>query len=222
MWVLMGMSVMALGVYLERYFHYYRSTVLVPEFMEGLASLVHARNHVEAAHQCADTPGPVSRVVHSALLRHNAPRAELKDIVTEAAQLEVPRLERHLRILGAIGYLAPLIGLLGTVVGLAETFQAFSSASGVATASDIGQGVHRSLFTAAAGLIVAIEVYVFHSHLLSRLHALLHDMERAGIEMLNLLIDEREDRHIIHLPVSGRGASVPPGNVVPGRFEIVS
>lgn len=140
---------------------------------------------------------PVTRVLHAAVLRHNAPRAELKDIVQEAGQLEVPKLERHLALLAGIGVVAPLLGLLGTVTGMIEVFSSISSQSGMTSSTDIAGGIYQSLLTTAAGLIVAIPCALGYSYLSSRVNELIHDMERAGIEVVNLITDNRRNPTIV-------------------------
>ena len=141
--------------------------------------------------ECAATPAPVTRVLHAAILHHAAPRAELKEIVQEAGQLEVPRLERRLAVLATIALVTPLIGLLGTVAGLIEAFVNISSQSGFSGATDIAGGIYQSLLTTAAGLVVAIPCSVAYAYLSSRVNALMHDMERAGIEVVNLIAAHR-------------------------------
>jgi biopolymer transport protein ExbB len=144
-----------------------------------------------AMQQCEATPGPVARVILAAIVRHDAPRAELRDIVQEAGQLEVARLERRLALLATIALTAPLIGLLGSVVGLMDAFGQISAQSGFASATDIADGIYQALITTAGGLAVAIPSAVGYGYLNSRVNALLHDMERAGIEMVNLICDNR-------------------------------
>ena len=102
MWPILFCSVLAGAVFLERATYFHRITVRVGEFMRGLANLIEHRRFSEAQMECASTPTPVTRVIHAAILRHQATRAELKDIVTEAGQLEVPRLERRLGLLATI------------------------------------------------------------------------------------------------------------------------
>ena len=191
MWLILFCSVLAGAVFLERVTYFHRITVRVGEFMRGLANLVEHRRFAEAQMECASTPTPVTRVIHAAILRHQATRAELKDIVAEAGQLEVPRLERRLGILATIAFVTPLIGLLGTVVGLIEAFVNISTQSGFAGATDIASGIYQSLLTTAAGLVVAIPCAVGYGYLSSRVNALMHDMERAGIEIVNLITEHR-------------------------------
>jgi biopolymer transport protein ExbB len=171
--------------------------------MRGLGNLLQRRSFAEALHECAGTPGPVARVIHSAVLRYDAPRSELKDIVQEAGQLEVPRLERRLAILATIACIAPLIGLLGTVTGLIEAFVNISTQSGYASTTDIASGIYQSLLTTAAGLVVAIPCAVAYGYLSARVNSLMHDMERAGIEIVNLICDNRKAPDIIEFDQPG-------------------
>jgi biopolymer transport protein ExbB len=85
----------------------HRATIHVGEFLQGLSNLVQRRNFAEALHESAGTPGPVARVIHSAIIHHGRPGAELAEIVQEAGQLEVPKLERFLGVLATCSYLAP-------------------------------------------------------------------------------------------------------------------
>lgn len=187
MWVILALSVVGAAVFLERLVYLHRAQIRVGEFLLGLANLVRDNRHEEARRQCLSTPGPVARVALGAVLARDCPRAELRDIVKEAGQLEVPRLERHLQILVAIAYTAPLLGLLGTVLGLLEAFYLISTQGGYATVADLSGAVYQSLISAAAGLAVAIPAFVGAAYLSSRVQDLVHDMERAGIEMVNLL-----------------------------------
>lgn len=194
MWLLLGCSILALTISLERYFHFHRARIDVGDLLHGLRNLIRNRNYAEALHECAGTPGPAARVIHSAIIRHDAPREELKEIVQESGQLEVPKLEKYLAVLLSIAYVAPLIGLLGTVLGLVTTFMQITSGAGYATATEIAKGVYESLISSAAGLAVAIPVFIFYSFMVAYAKTLIHDMERAGIEIVNIITDTRRDR----------------------------
>jgi biopolymer transport protein ExbB len=187
MWVILASSIIGLAVFLERLLYLHRAQIRVGDFLRGLAALVRENRYDEARQQCLSTPGPVARVALSAVLARDCPRNELRDIVQEAGQLEVPRLERHLPLFTALAYTAPLLGLLGTVLGLLEAFYLISTQGGYATVADLSGAVYQSLISAAAGLAVAVPALVGASFLSARVQDLLHDMERAGIEMVNLL-----------------------------------
>lgn len=190
-WLLIGCLCFAVAVFLERLSYYHRASMNIGEFLAGLASLIRRRNYAEALQECVATRVPAGRVIHSALLRHHLPREQLKEIVQEAGQLEVIRLERYLSILNSIAHVGPLIGLLGTVIGLLDSFTHLSSANGIMTPSEVARGVYQSLITSALGLAVAIPAYLFYAFLAAKARTIMHDLERAGIEIVNIIEDAR-------------------------------
>jgi biopolymer transport protein ExbB len=206
MWLILLCSVISIAVFSERLLYFHRAAIDLGEFLQGLSNLVRKRNLAEARVECQATSVPVTRVIHAALIRHHLPRAELREIVQEAGQLEVPRLERNLGMLIAIGYICPLIGLLGTVTGLIQAFVQLSANNGYATLADVSGGIYQSLLTTAAGLVVTIPTILAYCYLSARLNALLHDMERAGIEVVNLLAETETDSSIIEFAPNSQAA----------------
>ncbi len=192
-WLLIGCLCFAVAVFFERLSYYHRATMNIGEFLAGLSSLVRRKNYAEALQECVATRVPAGRVVHAALLRHHLPREQIKEVVQEAGQMEVTRLERFLSILNAIAHVAPLIGLLGTMIGLLDSFTNLSSSNGVMTPSEVAKGVYQSLITSALGLVVAIPSYLFYAFLAAKSHSLMHDLERAGIEIVNIIDDARNE-----------------------------
>jgi biopolymer transport protein ExbB len=191
MWLLLGCSIIAIAIFLERLFYFHRARIDVGDLLFGLRNLIKNKAYAEALSECAATPGPVARVIHSAIRRYSAPRTELKEIVQESGQLEVPKLEKHLSVLLTVAYITPLIGLLGSVLGLVDTFVQINAVGGFATVAEISQGVYEALITSAAGLMVAIPAFVFYAHLRAYAKNIMHDMESAGIEIVNAICDYR-------------------------------
>lgn len=192
-WLLIGCLCFAVAVFLERLAYYHRASMNVGEFLAGLSSLVRRKNYAEALQECVATRVPAGRVIHAALLRHHLPREQIKEIVQEAGQMEVTRLERFLSILNAIAHVAPLIGLLGTMIGLLDSFTNLSTSNGVMTPSEVAKGVYQSLVTSALGLVVAIPAYLFYAFLAAKSRTIMHDLERAGIEIVNIIDDARNE-----------------------------
>jgi biopolymer transport protein ExbB len=211
MWPILICSIISIAVFAERLFYLHRATIHVGEFLQGLSNLIKRRNFAEALHESAGTPGPVARVIHAAILRHDSPRSELREIVQEAGQLEVPKLERFLGILATLAYLTPLLGLLGTVTGMIDAFGTLASSGGYATVTELSGGIYKSLLTTAAGLVVATPTFVGYSYLSSRVNALMHEMERAGIEIVHMLADSE--------PVSGIISFQNPGSQTAAERE---
>jgi biopolymer transport protein ExbB len=212
MWPILACSIVAIAVFAERLFYFHRATIHVGEFLKGLSNIIQRRNFAEALHESAGTPGPVARVIHAAIIRHEAPRSELREIVQEAGQLEVPKLERYLAVLATLAFLAPLLGLLGTVTGMIEAFGTISSHGGYATVTELSSGIYKSLLTTAAGLVVATPTFVAYSYLSSRVNTMLHEMERAGIEIVHLLTETR--------PVGGIISFQQPGDPVEAEARV--
>lgn len=192
MWLIVLCSVVALAVFLERLLYLHRASIGVGDLLRGLSNILRKGDYAEALQECATTPGPVGRVAHAVVLHHDAPRADLKEIAEEAGQLEVPKLERNLPLLATIAYATPLLGLLGTLLGLLDAFQTVASQSGYATAADIADGVYQSLLTSASSLAVAIPAFVAYSYLSARVNGLIHDIERAAIEIMAILDEKRQ------------------------------
>lgn len=192
MYVLLVLSFVAVVIVLERILFFQRNRVHVGNLILGLANHVRKKAYGEALHEAARAPGPVARVAHATLMRHHLPRTDLRDIAREAGQLEVPRIERNLRGLYTVSLVAPLVGMMGTVLGLIETFTGMQESAAFTSAKMINDGVHTSLITTALGLMVAVPAYLFYMYFLGRSHRMVHRIERAGIEMVNVICDARE------------------------------
>lgn len=206
MWLILLCSVVSVAIFTERVLYYHRATIDLGEFLQGLANLIRNRNLAEARAECQATLVPVTRVIHATLVRHYLPRNELREIAQEAGQLEVRRLERNLGLLVAIAYICPLIGLLGTVTGLIQAFVQLSANNGYATLADVSGGIYESLLTTAAGLVVTIPTILGYCYLSARLNSLIRDMERAGIEVINLLSENTTDSSIIEFAPKSQAA----------------
>jgi len=187
--VLFVFSIVAVGVCVERMFFYKRCRMNVNEFLAGVLALVRRQSYVEAIARCEDGHGPVVNVVRTAIYKRHLPASELREVVREVAQLEIPQLEANVSLLGTIGYVAPLLGLFGTVTGMIEAFVKINRTSGTASVGDLSQGIYLALITTAAGLVVAIPCYLAHNFLVAQVHSIVADMERAGIETIHTLTD---------------------------------
>jgi len=184
MWLILLCSVTALAVFFERVLFYHRASISTPDFLRGIGVLIERRSFAEAAQECAGTPGPAARVATAILENHAKPRTELKEIAQETAQLEMPRLERNLTLLSTIAYVTPLIGLLGTVLGLLDSFLIISAQGSYGTAAEIAGGVYQSLVTSAAALAVAVPAFLGFAYLNARVEGFARDMEQVGIELI--------------------------------------
>src|SRR5664280_3205007 len=121
-WVILFTGTVGIVVFIQRYLHYHRAQINSIEFLNGVRNVLRRDNVVEALSICDATPGPVARLVKTAILNRDHGRERVREALEEAGAAEVPRLEEKLNFLATIAQLAPLIGLLGTVLGFIRTY----------------------------------------------------------------------------------------------------
>lgn len=192
MWVLLSLAVLGLVLFVERLLYLHRGQIRATEFLDGVKNILAQRRMAEAVTVCEEAPGPVAAVVKSALLHAGADEVSLRYAVQNAAVTELPALERRLGALAAIAQIAPLVGLLGTVLGMTTTFRAFMEGGRYATAQALAGGMWQALLTAGAALALAIPAHLAHHLLHGRVRAIVRDVEWAGNEIMRyLLVDYR-------------------------------
>src|SRR5277367_1976868 len=122
LWVILLASAVAVVVFIERSLHCHRAQINSAEFLNGVRTVLKRDNVVEALSICDATPGPVSRLVKTAILNRDNGRERVREALEEAGLAEVPRLEEKLNLLATIAQLAPMMGLFGTVLGFIHVF----------------------------------------------------------------------------------------------------
>ena len=125
MWVLLALGFVCLMLSIERVLYLHRGQIKSAEFLDGIKNILGKRRIVEALTVCEETPGPVAAVVKAALLNADDDAEKIRFYVQEAALVELPALERRLGSIAAIAQIAPMVGLLGTILGMITTFLAF-------------------------------------------------------------------------------------------------
>jgi biopolymer transport protein ExbB len=189
LWVILFASAVAVLVFIERFLHCHRAQINSTEFLNGVRNVLKRDNIVEALSICDATPGPVARLVKTAILNRDHGRDRVRESLEEAGLAEVPRLEEKLNLLATIAQLAPLLGLLGTVLGFIKTFMLMQKAGLHAHFSLLSDGIWQALICAAAGLAVAIPAHAAYNYLVSRVNSIVLDMERAATEIVNIVTE---------------------------------
>lgn len=189
LWVILFTGAVGIVVFIERYLHCHRSQINSSEFLNGVRTVLKRDNVVEAISICDATPGPVSRLVKTAILNREQGRERVREAIEEAGLTEVPRLEEKLNLLATIAQLAPLLGLLGTVFGFMRVFTKLQEAGLNAHVGLLSEGVWQAMICAAAGLAVAIPTHAGYNYLVSRVNSIVLDMERAATEIVKIVIE---------------------------------
>lgn len=188
-YLLLFTSAVAIVVFIERFLYCHRAQINSTEFLNGVRTVLKRNNVVEAISICEATPGPVARLVRTAILSREHGRERIREALEEAGLAEVPRLEEKLNLLATIAQLAPLLGLLGTVLGFIQTFMAMQQEGLNAHFGLLSEGIWKALICAAAGLAVAIPAHAGYNYLVSRVNSIVLDMERAATEIVNIVTD---------------------------------
>jgi biopolymer transport protein ExbB len=189
LWLILLVSAVAIVVFVERFLHYHRAQINSIEFLNGVRNVLRRDNVVEAISICDATPGPVARLVKTAILNRDQGRDRINEALEEAGLAEVPRLEEKLNLLATIAQIAPLLGLLGTILGLMRTFDGIERAGLMAHPKDVAHGVWISLIYAGAGLAVSIPAHAAYNYLVSRVNSIVLDMERAATEVVHVVAE---------------------------------
>ncbi len=180
-------AIIALLIILERLFSFRRAHIDIQDFLHGLFNVLQRNNVMEAVTICEEAPGPAAHVIRAAIIRCDQGEASLRQAVEEAGLHEVPRLEKNMKLLGTIAHLAPMLGLLGTVIGMIGLFQEMEAGGALVDTALLAQHIWRALLTTAAGFSVAIPVYGFYNFLAAKVDGLLLDMDKAASEMIYFL-----------------------------------
>jgi len=189
LWLILLASAVAIVVFIERFFHCHRVQINSAEFLNGVRNVLRRNNVVEAISICDATPGPVARLVKTAILNRDNGRERIREAIEEAGLVEVPRLEEKLNLLATIAQLAPLMGLFGTVLGMMQIFAQVQDYGLSAHIGMLSHGVKTALIYSAAGLAVAISVHAGYNYLVSRVNSIVLDMERAATEIVNIVTE---------------------------------
>jgi len=189
MWVLLAVSLFGFIVFVERTLFLHRGQIRTSQFLEGIRNLAQKGRRLEALTLCEDMPGPIPGVVKAILMQGGKPEARMRQAAEEAALVEIPILERRIGTIAAIARIAPLLGLLGTVLGILHAFFNIggSGQTGYPTFGLFLGGLGQALLTTAFGLVIAVMAHIAHHFLHGRVRALVHDMEYTGLDLIHFL-----------------------------------
>lgn len=163
-----------------------RARVIKHDAIEEIEKLLIKRRIPEATAYCKQHSVPMTRVLLAAILNYEKDESELKDVLEEAGRQEIPIIRRHLTALGTIASVAPLLGLLGTVLGMISVFTTLSQDTAV-NAGMLAGGISEALVTTALGMLVAVPALTSYNYFISRVQNLIIEMERVSLHMVAVL-----------------------------------
>ena len=197
MWLIAMCSVVSLSVILEKIFYFLSIPMNSQDFKIRVFDLIKQNKLKDAVLLCEQSPFPVAKIIKAGVLKFGSSRDILREDMGSAGHWETSILERNLAILSTVSHIAPLLGLLGTVIGMTNSFyiiQSRAAALNPVTQGDIAGGIWQALLTTIFGLVVAVPTTLAFNFFVVRVNHYVDEMERTASELINLLSQLSESR----------------------------
>jgi biopolymer transport protein ExbB len=181
-------SVVAFIIIIERFIYFKKIRVDENKMISRLKVTLEKRHYDEALSICENNPSPITNLMKAGIEHRKYDQRTVKEAILDAANLEIPKLERFLSALGTIASIAPLLGLLGTVLGNIEAFQILGNfTEAIGEPGKLANGISEALITTAAGLIVSIPALIFYNFLVNKVNHIILRLENKANELVLLL-----------------------------------
>jgi biopolymer transport protein ExbB len=180
------MSLIATYVYFERYFAIRKASQASPDFMNRLKDYISQGQLPSAKNLCSDNDTPMARMLEKGIARIGKPLKDIATSIENVGKLEIYKLEKNINLLATIAGAAPMLGMLGTVIGMVNVFLDMEVA-GTVQVSDISSGTKQAMVTTIVGLVVGIVAYMAYNHLVSKVSKVVHQMESTSLEFIDIL-----------------------------------
>lgn len=190
-WYIMGplgiLSIVAIYIFIERFLSIQKANKVDPKFMDQIKDFIHDGKIDAAKSLCNQTDGPFSRMIHKGIIRIGKPLSDINTAIENDGRLEVSKLENNLATLATIAGAAPMIGFLGTVIGMINTFHEMNAGGNSVEISALAGGIMQAMVTTAAGLVIGIIAYVGYNMLVAKVEKVVNKMEATTIEFMDVL-----------------------------------
>ena len=190
MWVLLALSILAFYIIGQKWWVISHASKIDSRFMDDIRDYMTDGKTESALTLCRKYDNPVARMVETGIRRKGRPMADIQGAVENVGNVEVARLEKGLPILASIAGGAPMIGFLGTVIGMVQAFFNMSKAGSNIDISLLSGGIYTAMLTTVGGLIVGIIAYFGYNWLTSKISNLVYKMESSTIEFIDIVNNE--------------------------------
>ncbi len=187
LWVIILLSFVGAAIIIERLLYFKKTRVDEDKLFQRIKGAVEKKHFDEALFICDSSISPFTSLMKTGIENRHHPKHIQKEVLQEAANQEIPQLERFLSFLGTIAHISPLLGLLGTVTGNIQAFGVLGSFGAVSDPSILARGISEALITTAAGIIVSIPAVIFYNYLVDKVGKILIKMESQVNDMILLL-----------------------------------
>ena len=187
MGTLMLLSIYAIYILIERYSTIKKASLEDENFLKSIRDFVEQKDIQAAKTLCKNTDNPISRMIEKGIDRIDKPMTDISAAIENQGKLEVYKMENNLANLATIAGAAPMIGFLGTVIGMIVAFHEMASAGGNIDVGMLSQGIYTAMVTTVAGLIVGIVAFISYNYLVSKVDKVVFMLEAKTTEFLDLL-----------------------------------
>lgn len=177
----------AIYLFIERLLTINKANIDAEPFMNKVKELVLKNDFNGAKLLCVQSGTPVARMIEKGVSRIGSPLKNIEASIENVGKLEIFKLEKNLSTLATISGAAPMIGFLGTVIGMVEAFISISQEEGSVSPKLLSSGIYTAMVTTVAGLIVGILAYLAYNYLVTRVAKVIHKMEYTSIDFIDLL-----------------------------------
>ncbi|MEQ8907649.1 MAG: MotA/TolQ/ExbB proton channel family protein [Vicingaceae bacterium] len=181
------LSVIAVYIFIERYLTIKKAAQEDQNFMNEIKDFIHDGKLEAARSLCKSTPTPISRMIEKGVNRIGKPLSDIAAAIENTGKLELFKLEKNLATLATISGAAPMIGFLGTVIGMILAFHQMASAGGNIDVEMLSEGIYTAMVTTVAGLIVGIIAFIGYNLLVAKVEKVVFKMEARTTEFLDIL-----------------------------------
>ena len=192
MWVLLLLSIVAIYIFGKKWWAIRQAGKIDKDFMMDIRDYIHEGKIKSAMTLCTKYDTPVARMVETGIARIGRPLGDIQTAVDNVGNAEVARLEKGLPYLATIAGGAPMIGFLGTVIGMVQAFFNMANAGSNVDITLLSGGIYTAMITTVGGLIVGILAYFGYNFLSARVSSLVYSMESATIKLIDAMSEPVE------------------------------
>ncbi len=183
--LILVLSVIAAVIIIERLLYFHRIRVDEAALLNRLKSAIGNGHYEEALAICEASPSPITNLTKVGIEHREYPEEIIRSMVSDAANLEIPKMERFLSTLGTVAHIAPLLGLLGTVTGNIRAFGVLGDVGALGgNPAVLARGIAEALVTTAAGIVVSIPAIIFYNYLVNKVNHLIIRLENRVSELV--------------------------------------
>lgn len=187
MLVLLALSIVAIYIFGKKWWMIRQAGILDKDFMMDIRDYIHEGKVKSAQTLCTKYDNPVARMVEAGIIRIGKPLSDIQTAVENVGNVEIARLEKGLPYLATIAGGAPMIGFLGTVIGMVQAFFNMANAGNNIDITLLSSGIYTAMITTVGGLIVGILAYFGYNYLTAKISSLVYNMESATIKLMDVL-----------------------------------